>query len=72
MPKSKSKSIKKADAHQELINLKFSLQAVLEQVNQEIDGIIKRLDRLTPADDTTRYQKHKNYTPQDWRNYLKS
>jgi len=24
MPKSKSKSIKKADAHQELINLKFS------------------------------------------------
>lgn len=72
MPKIESKSIKKANAHQELINLRLNLIAIRDQVNQNLDGILERINRLLPPDDSTRYLKYKNYSKKDWHEYLKS
>ena len=56
----------------ELINLKLSIEDVRQQIEQDLDKIQKKIDRLLPPADETRYQKLKGYIPNDWRAYLKS
>ena len=55
----------------ELINLKLSIEDTRQQIEQDLDKIQKKIDRLLPAADETRYQKLKDYIPNDWRAYLK-
>ena len=55
---------------QELINLKISVDETRKKIEQDLQAILNRIDRLSPDLDETRYQRLKNYLPQDWRNYL--
>jgi len=72
MPKNDLESIKKAATHQELINLRLNLMAVKDQVNQNLDGILERINRLLPPDDGARSLKYKNFSKKDWHEYMKS
>jgi hypothetical protein len=52
--------------------MRMNIQAMKERLCLDLDAMAARLDSLLPPEDAMRYQKFKNYTPKDWRNYLKS
>jgi hypothetical protein len=68
----KSKNSAQPTTTQELVLMRMNIQAMKERLCQDLDAMASRLDRLLPSEDPMRYQKFKNYTPKDWRNYLKS
>jgi hypothetical protein len=61
---------KKAIYCQELINLKIVVDETRKKIDQDLQAILKTIDRLSPDLEETRCQKLQNYLPQDWRNYL--
>ena len=63
---------KRPATQNDLINLKLSIEDIRQQIEQDLNKIQKKIDRLLPTADETRYQKLKNYIPNDWRAYLKS
>jgi len=68
----KSKNPTQPTTTQELVLMRMNIKAMKERLCQDLDAIAARLDSLLPAEDAMRYQKFKNYTSKDWRNYLKS
>ena len=63
---------KRHTTQNDLINLKLSIEDIRQQMEQDLNKIQKKIDSLLSTVDETRYQKLKNYIPNDWRIYLKS
>ena len=69
--KKTNRNFEKPKTIQDLKNLKLQIDGFRQQVNQDLDTILKKIDNLLPPLDEAKYQKFKNYVPEDWRVYLK-
>ena len=58
------------DTVAELALMRMSIKAMRDYVNENIDAMLDRINRLIPPEDTLRYTKYKNYTKDDWHNFL--
>ena len=59
-----------SDTNQELVLMRMSIQAMKNRICQDLDAMAARLDRLLPPEDHMRYQRFKNFTPDDWGKFL--
>lgn len=70
MPKRDPKSSPNYSALEELALMRMSIHAMRDQINHNLDAMLDQINRLIPADDTNRSIKYKNFTTQDWHDFL--
>ena len=63
-------SDRKIDPIEELSMMRMSIKVMRDELNKNIDAIIDQVNRLMPVDETSHNEKYKNYTKEDWRNFL--
>ena len=57
---------------EELVVLRTDIRAIRDRVVESIDEALDRINRILPAESHTRYSKQKNYSKDDWSNFLES
>lgn len=50
--------------------MRMSIRAMRDQMNETLDGMLDQINRLIPPEDSNRCTKYKNYTPDDWGEFL--
>jgi len=70
MPEPAVKSNEKLSAFEELALMRMSIEAMRDYFNVNLDAMLDRINRLIPPEDQLRYTKYKNYTKEDWHNFL--
>lgn len=70
MTKRATKSTEKYTAIEELALMRMSIRAIRDQINLNLDAVLDQINHLIPPEDSNRCLKYKNYTPEDWGNFL--
>ena len=58
------------DIISELALMRMSIKVLRDRMNDSLDAIDDRLTNMLPAGDSRRSLKYKQYTPEQWRNFL--
>ena len=61
---------KKFSTVEELALMRMSIRAMRDHINENLDGMLDQINRLIPPEDSNRCIKYKNYTSEDWHNFL--
>lgn len=70
MPEHESKSNEKLSTAEELALMRMSIRAMRDSFNNSLDAMLDQINRLIPPEDQLRYKKYKNFSKQDWNNFL--
>ena len=71
MYKQNHKSTLKFDTAHELQLMCYSIRAIRDRVNADLDAMVDRISRLLPPEDSALQRRMKKYSKEDWKNYLK-
>ena len=71
MSKQNHKSTLKFDTAYELQMMCYSIRAIRDRVNADLDAMMDHISSLLPPEDTALQRRMKNYSKEDWKNYLK-
>ena len=70
MSKPPVKSNEKLNTIDELALMRMEIKAMRGYLNDSLDALLDKVDRLIPPEDQLRYTKYKNYSKKDWHDFL--
>jgi len=51
--------------------MRMNIRAIQERLNRDLDAMMAHINSMLPDEDQLRYQRYKNYTKDDWHQFLK-
>ena len=70
MPKTQKKVNVVPDIYQELALMRYSIRAIKERMCEDLEAMNEMISRLIPPEDEGRYQRYKNFTKEQWGDFL--